>query len=81
MESIDRPIARKASPLDVAGEIAAPQHGVVARWQLRKHLSRDEVDHLLDARKLRPLHRAVYAVGYRPVGPRSREMAVVLLAG
>ena len=65
----------------MAAEIAAPQHGVVARWQLRKHLSRDEVDHLLNARKLRSLHRAVYAVGYRPVGPRSREMAVVLLAG
>jgi hypothetical protein len=65
----------------VAAEIATPQHGVVARWQLRARLSRDEVDHLLDARKLCSLYRGVYAVGYRPVGPRSREMAVVLLAG
>ena len=81
MESIDRPMARKVTPLEVAAEIAVPQHGVVARWQLRARLSRDEIDHLLDTRKLRSLHRGVYGVGYRPIGPRSREMAVVLLAG
>ena len=33
------------------------------------------------AGRLLPLYRGVYAVGHRPVGPRSREMAVVLLAG
>ena len=36
---------------------------------------------MVDAGRLLPLHRGVYAVGHRPVGPRSREMAVVLLAG
>ncbi len=66
----------------VAAEIAAPQHGVVARSQLlRAGLSRRAIDHMLEAGRLVPLHRGVYAVGHRPVGPRSREMAVVLLAG
>lgn len=82
MESIDRSIARKVTPLAVAAGIAAPQHGVVARRQLlRAGLSRDAVDHMMGDGRLLPLHRGVYAVGHRPVGPRSREMAVVLLAG
>jgi very-short-patch-repair endonuclease len=82
VETFDRPIARKVTPLAVAARIAAPQHGVVARWQLlRAGLSRDQVDHLVGSERLLRLHRGVYAVGHRPVGPRSRDMAVVLLAG
>ena len=82
MESIDRRIARKVTPLGVAAEIAAPQHGVVARRQLRRAgLTRDQIDRLVATGGLLLLHRGVYAVGHRPVGPRSREMAVVLLAG
>jgi very-short-patch-repair endonuclease len=66
----------------VAARIAGPQHGVVARRRLlRAGLSRDEVDHLVAAGRLLPLYRGVYAVGHRPVGPRSREMAVALMAG
>ncbi len=66
----------------MAAEIAAPQHGVVARRQLlRAGLTRDQVDHLVAVGSLILLYRGVYAVGHRPVGPRSREMAVVLLAG
>jgi len=66
----------------VAAEIAAPQHGVVARRQLvRAGLSGDEVDHLVAAGRLILLYRGVYAAGHRPVGVRSREMAVVLIAG
>ena len=82
MESIDRPIARKVTPLGVAAAIAAPQHGLVARRQLvRAGLSRDQIDHLVAGGRLILFYRGVYAVGHRPVGPRSREMAVVLLAG
>ena len=82
MEHVDPPIACKLAPLGVAAQIAAPQHGVVARRQLlRAGLQRRAVDHLIAAGSLIPLHRGVYAVGHRPVGPRSREMAVVLLAG
>ena len=40
----------------------------------------DQIEHLVQ-RQAPPLYRGVYAVGHRPVGPRSREMAVVLLAG
>jgi very-short-patch-repair endonuclease len=82
VESIDPAIACKVTPLVVAAKIAAPQHGVVARSQLlRAGLSRRAVDHMVAVGRLVPLHRGVYAVGHRPVGPRSREMAVVLLAG
>ena len=82
MESIDRPITRKVTPLAVAARIAGPQHGVVARGQLvAAGLSRDEIDHMVQVGRLILLYRGVYAVGHRPVGPRSREMAVVLLAG
>ena len=60
----------------------ARQHGVVARWQLvQAGLAEPVIDNLVDTRKLISLHRGIYAAGYRPVGPRSREMAVVLLAG
>jgi very-short-patch-repair endonuclease len=53
----------------------------VARRQLqRAGLTRDQVDHLVAAGRLHPLYRGVYAVGHRPVSPRSREMAVALLA-
>jgi very-short-patch-repair endonuclease len=66
----------------VAARIAAPQHGVVARRQLlRAGLSRDQIDHLVAAGRLILLYRGVYAVGHRPVGVRSREMAVALMAG
>ena len=50
------------------------------RQLLRAGLSRDQVDHLVAAGSLLPLYRGVYAVGHRPVGPRSRDMAVALLA-
>jgi hypothetical protein len=82
VESIDSDIRRKVTPLGIAAAIAAPQHGVVARrQQLRAGLSRDVVDRMARGGKLILLYRGVYAVGHRPVGPRSREMAVVLLAG
>ena len=66
----------------MAAGIAGPQHGVVARRQLlRAGLSRRAVDHLIGRGSLLPLYRGVYAVGHRPVGVRSREMAVVLMGG
>jgi very-short-patch-repair endonuclease len=60
----------------------ARQHGVVARFQLlRAGLGGGVVDHMVAAGRLLLLYRGVYGVGHRPVGPRSREMAVVLHAG
>jgi very-short-patch-repair endonuclease len=65
----------------VAALIGGPQHGVVARRQLlRAGLKRRAIDHLVAAGSLIVIHRGVYAVGHRPVGPRSRDMAVALLA-
>jgi very-short-patch-repair endonuclease len=75
-------MAGKRSPLGVAAAIAGPQHGVVARRQLlRSGLSPSAVDHLVAAGTLILLYRGVYAVGHRPVGVRSREMAVALRGG
>jgi hypothetical protein len=54
---------------------------VARRQLLRAGLGAGAVDHLVAAGALILLYRGVYAVGHRPVGPRSREMAVVLLAG
>ncbi|HET9039356.1 MAG TPA: type IV toxin-antitoxin system AbiEi family antitoxin domain-containing protein [Gemmatimonadales bacterium] len=66
----------------MAARIAAPQHGIVARRQLlRAGLTESAIEHMLAAERLIPLYRGVYAVGHRPAGPRSRDMAVVLLAG
>jgi very-short-patch-repair endonuclease len=82
VESIDPAMAGKTTPLGVAARIAGAQHGVVARRQLvRSGLTSSAIEHMLAAGRLLPLYRGVYAVGHRPVGPRSREMAVVLLAG
>ena len=54
---------------------------MVARRQLlRAGLKRRAIDHLVAAGSLILLHRGVYAVGHHPVGPRSRKMAVALLA-
>jgi hypothetical protein len=62
--------------------IGARQHGVVARRQLlAAGLTGSAVDHLVARGWLHPLHRGVYAVGHRAVGPRGRELAAVLWAG
>jgi hypothetical protein len=47
-------------------ELAARQHGVVARPQLvALGLSLDAIDHRVERQRLHPLHRGVYAVGHR----------------
>ena len=70
------------SPLAVAAQIAARQHGTVARRQVAAGgLTDSAIEHLLAAGELLHLYRGVYAVGHRPVAVRSREMAVALMAG
>ncbi len=66
----------------VIGELAAEQHGVVSRVQLRElgvadHFARSR----LRARRWYPLHRGVYAVGHRALTPRSRLLAAVYACG
>jgi very-short-patch-repair endonuclease len=63
-------------------EIARRQHGVVARRQLTEvGLSDDAIDRRLRAGRLLPLHRGVYALGYRSGSRESAWMAAVLAGG
>ncbi len=63
-------------------ELATRQYGVVARRQLLGlGFSVDEVRGLLEARRLDPLWRGVYAVGHRALTRRARWMAAVLACG
>lgn len=63
-------------------ELAARQHGVVARGQLvALGLSLGAIDHRVERHRLHPLHRGVYAVGHRALTGDGRWMAAVLAAG
>jgi hypothetical protein len=62
-------------------ELAAAQHGLVTRSQLRKAgLTDRTIDRRLQAKRLWPAHRGVCRVGPL-VAPRAREMAAVLACG
>jgi very-short-patch-repair endonuclease len=62
--------------------VAAGQHGVITRAQLRGYgLDANAIDYRLRVGRLHPLHRAVYAVGHRPPSPHARAMAAVLACG
>ncbi|MFA4929412.1 MAG: type IV toxin-antitoxin system AbiEi family antitoxin domain-containing protein [Patulibacter sp.] len=64
------------------GDLAATQHGVVARRQLLAlGLSGDAVDVRARRGWLRPVHRGVYAVGREDLVDRGRWMAAVLASG
>lgn len=62
-------------------ELAARQHGVVARWQLLDAgVSAGAIEHRLKKRTLHPVHRGVYRTG--PVAARYQpEMAALLACG
>ncbi len=65
-----------------AAELAARQHGVIARWQLLElGLGRRAIAHALATGRLHRLHRAVYAFGRRDVPRQGRWMAAVLACG
>jgi len=63
-------------------ELAARQHGLVARRQLtRLGLGQDAIDHRLAAGRLVRVERGVYALGHRELRREGRMLAVVLAAG
>ncbi len=63
-------------------ELAARQHGVVARWQLSQiGVSRSTWERRLASGHLIPLHRGVAAVGHRRLRPEGHWLAAVLAAG
>ena len=62
--------------------VAARQHGVVARAQLRAlGLERGAIEHRLRAGRLSGVHRGVYAVGHARLTPQGWWMAAVLAYG
>ena len=68
--------------LDAIHDLAAAQHGVVARRQLLAlGLGEDAVDHRLSSGRLRRLERGVYALGHRELRREGRVLAVVLAVG
>lgn len=80
---VEHRIGAELRPRDgVVAELAARQHGVVARAQLTEiGLGRGAIRRRLEAGRLLPVHRGVYAVGHRRISPRGRLMAAVLAAG
>lgn len=71
------------SSLDrVIGALAERQHGVVSRRELiATGAGRRAIQHRLDAGRLRPLYRGVYAVGHRVLTSEGRWMAAILASG
>jgi very-short-patch-repair endonuclease len=62
--------------------LAAKQHGVLARRQLRKlGYSPDEIRGLIARAHLHRLYRGVYAVGHKRLSTRGRWIAAVLACG
>lgn len=62
-------------------ELAGRQHGVVARAQLRGHLSRRGFDERLRDGRLHSLYRGVYLVGHEVEPKYARQMGAVLACG
>lgn len=66
----------------VIGALADAQHGVVSRTQLLSAgVSRRQIERRMEARRLRVIHRGVYAVGHRALSHLAIWMAAVLAAG
>jgi very-short-patch-repair endonuclease len=64
------------------GRVAANQEGLVTTAQLRAvGLHDDVISRWVDAGRLHPVLRTVFALGHRAVGPRARLRAVVLACG
>lgn len=71
-----------SSPDRATAELAAAQHGVVARAQLeRLGLSSAAIGRRVDACRLHRVHRGIYAVGHPLLTAEGRLMAAVLACG
>jgi very-short-patch-repair endonuclease len=66
----------------MVAELAAKQHGVVARWQLlERGMGEDAVDHRLNAGRLHVVAHGVYAVGHSDLSLMGRWTAAALSSG
>jgi very-short-patch-repair endonuclease len=74
---------RRSHDIDAAiARIAARQHGAISRLQLLGlGLSADAIDRRIQAGRLHPIHRGVYAVGHPNLSREGRYLAAVLFAG
>jgi hypothetical protein len=73
---------RQPHPDALVAELAARQHGVVARRQLvALELGHRAIDYRLAAGRLHPVHRGVFAVGHRRLTQHGLWMAAVLACG
>jgi very-short-patch-repair endonuclease len=76
MAQVSNTATRRLAP------IAAEQEGLVTTAQLRAAGLRDDViSRWVDAGRLHPVQRTVFAFGHRAMGPRARLRAVVLACG
>lgn len=77
-----RPL-RSDDTVDFAiARVAARQHGVLTRAQLRRAgLGEDAIAYRCDQGSLHVAHRGVYSVGYVASNPRAQAMAAVLACG
>src|SRR5436190_10383559 len=76
------PHIRGQSGPRVVGELAATQHGVVARWQLRElGIGAKAIDHGLRRGGFHQLYRGVYAVGHTALSLHGHLIAAVFSAG
>jgi hypothetical protein len=72
---------KPAKDLAIAA-LADAQHGVVSRPQLlNAGLTAREIDRRMQAKRLRQIHRGVYAVGHRALRAEGRWMAATLAVG
>jgi very-short-patch-repair endonuclease len=63
-------------------DIAAAQHGVLSRQQMRRlGMSDAKIDHAVSSGRLHRVFRSVYAVGNPRLTPRGRLMAAALACG
>jgi very-short-patch-repair endonuclease len=63
-------------------DLAARQHGVVARWQLlATGIMRRQIDRRLKSGRLHQVHHGVYLVGHTVPPPLGREQAALLACG
>jgi very-short-patch-repair endonuclease len=73
---------RTAQPQDRLWKLAAAQHGVVSRKQMRAlGMSDDVIDHAIGLGRLHRVFRGAYAVGHPHRSERSRLMAAALACG
>jgi very-short-patch-repair endonuclease len=75
-------VPKDPAPDHHIASLATLQHGVVSRKQLlRLGLSGRMIERRIEAGRLYPLHRGVYAVGHERLSTRSRWLAAVLTCG